>query len=118
LTEETSTKQMGAMSIKRQKVEDEEDEDEEYEGQLTRKMAELEWMKRIDRIGVNVGTFMERVEKFEQRMKDKEKMERKWRQVTTESIAWQKAKLINMWRVLKDMTDVIDEIDAVVDHWW
>jgi DNA repair ATPase RecN len=114
MTEETSTKQTGAMSMKRQKVEDEEDDMEEYEGRITRKMAEPEWMKRIDRIGKNVGTFTERVENFEQRMKDKERIERKWREKTTEALTWQKAKLNSLWRVLKDMTDVIDEIDAVV----
>jgi hypothetical protein len=112
MTEETSSKQMGAM--KRQKIEDEDDEVEEYEGRITRKMAEPEWMKRIDRIGKNVGSFTERVENFEQRMKDKEKIERKFREKTTEALAWQKAKLNSLWRVLKDMTDVIDEIDAVV----
>jgi hypothetical protein len=114
MMEETLTKQTGAMSMKRQKVEDEDDEMEEYEGRITRKMAEPEWMKRIDRIGRNVGTFTERVENFEQRMKDKERIERKWREKTTELLAWQKTKLNSLWRVLKDMTDVIDEIDAVV----
>ena len=39
MTEETSVKQTGAMSHKRPRVEDEED-DEEYEGRITRKMAE------------------------------------------------------------------------------
>jgi hypothetical protein len=95
-------------------VEDEEDEMEEYEGRITRKMAEPEWMKRIDRIGKNVGTFTERVENFEQRMKDKERIERKWREKTTETLAWQKSKMINMWRVLKDMGDMLDVIDATV----
>jgi hypothetical protein len=113
MTEETSVKQTGAMSHKRPRVDDEED-DEEYKGRITRKMAEPEWMKRIDRIGKNVGTFTDRVEAFEQRMKDKEKIERKFREKTTEALTWQKAKLNSLWRVLKNMMDVIDEIDAVV----
>jgi peptidoglycan hydrolase CwlO-like protein len=113
MTEETSVKQTGAMSHKRPRVEDEED-DEEYEGQITRKMAEPEWMKRIDKIGKNVGTFTERVENFEQRMKDKERIEWKWQEKTTEALNWQKGKLNSLWRLLKDMTDVVDEIDAAV----
>jgi hypothetical protein len=87
---------------------------EEYEGGITRKMAEPEWMKRIDWIGKNVGTFTERVENFEQRMKDKERIKRKWREKMTEALTWQKAKLNSLWRVLKDMTDMVDEIDAAV----
>jgi hypothetical protein len=113
MMEETLVKQTGAMSHKRPRVEDEEDE-EEYEGRITRKMAEPEWMKRIDRIGKNVGTFTERVENFEQRMKDKERIERKWREKKTEALNWQKGKLNSLWRLLKDMTDVVDEIDATV----
>jgi len=113
MTEETSVKQTGAMSHKRPRVEDEED-DEEYEGRITRKMAEPEWMKRIDKIGKNVGSFTDRVEAFEQRMKDKDRIERKFREKTTEALTWQKAKLNSLWRLMKNMTDVIDEIDAVV----
>jgi hypothetical protein len=113
MTEETLIKQTGAMSHKQPRVEDEEDE-EEYEGRITRKMAEPEWMKRIDRIGKNIGTFTERVENFEQRMKDKERIERKWREKTTEALNWQKGKLNSLWRLMKDMTDVVDEINAAV----